>query len=102
MVVGYHLHNVLERLAFEALGGEDLADLFAFAGGDLLDLVLLAAPGLLDLLSLALGPLVVAHRHTEAIGEEVCEPQDDHHESRKPAPDSTCYHGEGSHTAVYT
>jgi hypothetical protein len=48
-----YLNHTVERVAREALGGEDLAYLLAFALGDLLDLPLLAPPGFFDLLALA-------------------------------------------------
>jgi hypothetical protein len=75
-----YLNHTVERVAREALGGEDLAYLLAFALGDLLDLPLLAPPGFFDLLALALGPLVIAHGHAEAVRQQVCEAEHNDHE----------------------
>jgi hypothetical protein len=74
---------LLLLVTLDALIGEDLSHLLALAGGDLLDLALLAEACLLAPFPLALGPLVVTHRHAEAVGEKVRETKDDRHEPRE-------------------
>jgi hypothetical protein len=95
-----HLNHTFERVTREAFGGEDLAHLFAFALGDLLDLPLLAPPGFFDLLALALGPLVVAHGHAEAVCQQVCEAEHNDHEPGETRSHGPRHHREGGDAAV--
>ncbi len=100
-VGGYRLDDSLQGLAGETFGGEDLAYFLALAFGDLLDLALLAVSCLLDLLALALGPLVVAHRHAEAVGKEVGEAEHDHHEPGETGSHGSRHDCEGGNATVY-
>jgi hypothetical protein len=101
-VVGYHVDHLFKRVAREALGGEDLAHLLAFALGDLLNLPLLAPPGLFDLLALALGPLVVAYGHAEAVRQQVCEAEHHDHKPGKACPHCSRNDRKGGDAAVDT
>src|SRR5690606_9988799 len=67
----------LAVVALEALAGDDLADLLTLALGHEPDVAELLAPRLLALLAGRARAEVVAHRHAEAVGDEVRAAEDD-------------------------
>ncbi len=99
-VLGDHLDGAVERLAFEALGSENLTDLLAFAFRREVDMAFLHATDLLVFLDLGLGARIIGGRHGEAVGQEIGNAEDNHHAGRKVGADHAGHDGEGGHRAV--
>jgi hypothetical protein len=70
-ILGDRFYHALQRLAVEALGFEDGADLVALALRHLIDVTFFLAPQPVARIALALDRLVVAHRHGEAVRHHV-------------------------------
>ena len=99
-LAGDHIDGAVERLALEALGMEDLADLLALAFRRELDMPLLHAAHLLIFLDLGLGAGIVGGGHREAVGEQIGGAQDQQGLGRKLGADDAGHHREGGHRAV--
>src|SRR5690606_30735028 len=99
-VTGDDLDDLLEDVALEALGLEDLADLLALAFGVAVDFDFFGAAGPLGLLGLSAGAEEVGGGHGEAVGDEVGDTHDQYDGGAEAGAGGGADDGEGGDRAV--
>ena len=100
LLLGDDADGILQRLALEALGLEDLPNFLTLSFGRYFDVALLHVAHMLIFLDLGPGARIVRGRHGEAVGEDIGHAENEQGLGGKRRSDHAGDHGEGGHRAV--
>ena len=75
-ILGNRLNDLLERLAIKPFAGKNLPNLFRLAGRNQRNMGVLHLFKMIIVVHVGLDGLIVANRHAKAVGDKVCDTQD--------------------------
>ena len=100
LFLGDDADGILQRLALEALGLEDLANFLTLSFGRYFDVALLHVAHMLIFFDLGPGAQIIRGRHGEAVGEDIGHAKNEQGFGGKRRSDHAGDHGEGGYRAV--